>query len=390
MAKRIAVYILLALVIGGGVLGFSYYSASHPKPSVSLSQKPVQEVLDLAAQGDAEAQYLTGWRYQFGDDGLPGDYEKAADWYRRAAEQDHPKAQNQLGLLYNQGLGVEKDYRMALHWYRKAADQGHKTSMANVGNAYYEGNGVAQDYKEAAQWYRRAAELGFVPAQRLLGEMHFEGKGVPQDNAEGLKWLRAAAENGDKTAQYNLSMRYRKGDSVEKDFTQSGYWYRKVADQGDTEAQAFLGKSSLICDENPDNPTREEYCLFAAGAGDPNAQFTIGTYYDSGHYTGEDYKKATEWFRKPAEQGHILSQSMLGRAYDTGRGVEENDVEAYAWLSLTARRTPKTEAEEFAVTGSETVKGIVLERLTNKQKQEAKQRAEELWKMFGKPFNSGD
>jgi TPR repeat protein len=387
MAKRITVYILLAFIVAGAVLGYSYYSIPHPKPSIPLSEKPVQEVLDLATQGDAQAQYITGWRYHHGGDGLTVDYQRAIEWYRKAAEQGYAMAQNQLGLFYNEGLGVEKDPRMALHWYRKAADQDHKTSMANIGNAYYEGNGVTQDYKEAARWYRKAAEFGFAPAQRLLGEMHFEGKGIPQSDAEGLKWLKKAAENGDKAAQYKLSMRYRQGNGVEKDIIQAGYWYLKVADQGDTEAQAFLVQSSLICNSKKDNPTWEEYCLFAAGANDPNAQFTLGTYYDSGHYTGKDYRRSAEWFQKSAEQGHILSQSMLGRAYDTGRGVPEDDIEAYAWLSLAAKQTAKTETEELAVASAKTVKDIIYEKLDSKQKQKAQRREKELWDIYGKQFN---
>ena len=37
------------------------------------------------------------------------DYAQAAQWYGKAAEQGNAYAQNQLGNLYQSGLGVAKD-----------------------------------------------------------------------------------------------------------------------------------------------------------------------------------------------------------------------------------------------------------------------------------------
>ena len=40
--------------------------------------------------------------------GVPQDYAEAVRWYRRAAEQEHPGAQNNLGLMYDTDRGVPK------------------------------------------------------------------------------------------------------------------------------------------------------------------------------------------------------------------------------------------------------------------------------------------
>jgi TPR repeat protein len=50
--------------------------------------------------------------------------ELALDWFRKAAEQGHAGAQDNLGLRYEHGQGVEQDHGIAAHWYRKAAEQG--------------------------------------------------------------------------------------------------------------------------------------------------------------------------------------------------------------------------------------------------------------------------
>jgi hypothetical protein len=46
----------------------------------------------------------------------------------------------------------------AARWCRKAADQGHALAQNNLGTMFYEGRGVAQSGVEAARWYRKAAD----------------------------------------------------------------------------------------------------------------------------------------------------------------------------------------------------------------------------------------
>jgi TPR repeat protein len=49
---------------------------------------------------------------------------KAAELYRKAAEQGDADAQNSLGKCYQNGIGVTKDLKKAADWFRKAAKQG--------------------------------------------------------------------------------------------------------------------------------------------------------------------------------------------------------------------------------------------------------------------------
>ena len=53
-------------------------------------------------------------------------------WYRRAAEQGYPPAQNNLGWLYMHGRGVSPDEEMAVKWFRRAAQQGDVTALDNL------------------------------------------------------------------------------------------------------------------------------------------------------------------------------------------------------------------------------------------------------------------
>ena len=53
-------------------------------------------------------------------------------WWRKAAEQGDVRAQNNLGVRYENGQGVGKDINEAVKWYRKAAEQGDAKAKENL------------------------------------------------------------------------------------------------------------------------------------------------------------------------------------------------------------------------------------------------------------------
>ena len=60
----------------------------------------------LAEQGDARAQYGLGKIYETGGGQIAADEAVAAAWYRKSAVQGLPAAQNNLALMYAQGLSL--------------------------------------------------------------------------------------------------------------------------------------------------------------------------------------------------------------------------------------------------------------------------------------------
>ena len=53
-------------------------------------------------------------------------------WFRKAAAQDYPLAQNRLGVMYEKGMGVAQDYVEAYKWYTLAT--GRKQNVFAVAN----------------------------------------------------------------------------------------------------------------------------------------------------------------------------------------------------------------------------------------------------------------
>jgi len=87
------------------------------------------------------------------------DYKTALKVWMPQAESGDPEAQNYVGQIYEQGLGVAPDYTKAAAWYRKAADQGYSRAQVNLANLYEKGLGVEHNPTEALNLYRKAAGI---------------------------------------------------------------------------------------------------------------------------------------------------------------------------------------------------------------------------------------
>ena len=80
---------------------------------------------------------------------------------------------NNLGLMYQNGKGVEQSDTEAVKWYRKGAEAGNAYAMANLGYMYDWGNGVAQNAEEAKKWYKKAADGGNAWAKEQLSSLSY-------------------------------------------------------------------------------------------------------------------------------------------------------------------------------------------------------------------------
>ncbi|MGH7216372.1 MAG: tetratricopeptide repeat protein [Nitrospiraceae bacterium] len=117
-----------------------------------------------------------------------GDYATALREWKPLAEQGDALAQYNLGLLYDNGRGVQKDYAQARQWYEKAAAQGRADAQVNLGILYDYGRSIPQDFKKAMYWYRLSAKQGNDLAQRRLGLMYERGDGVERDIVQAYMW----------------------------------------------------------------------------------------------------------------------------------------------------------------------------------------------------------
>jgi TPR repeat protein len=180
------------------------YKNGYHSNSMRAKQNIAISFLDVcrsANGGDIVAQTVLGVVYDNGLHHVAQDYKEAEKWYRLAAEQGFVYAQNNLGQLYGQGLGVPQNYTVAVEWYRRAVKQGYANAQYNLGFMYANGHGVKQDYTEAAEWYRYAAKQDHAKAQYSLAMAHKNGHGVMQNNVKAYMWFNLAAAQGDEEAR---------------------------------------------------------------------------------------------------------------------------------------------------------------------------------------------
>lgn len=134
----------------------------------------------------------------------PATDEQAA---RARANGGDAEAQFGLGLKYGTGRGPSLDFPQAAEWFRKAADQDHGLAQYNLGMMLLQGQGVPRDDEEAYTWFRKSAEAGDVGAQYMLGmECHRSSLGqVHKDSSEprieAYKWFHLAVAQGYKGSE---------------------------------------------------------------------------------------------------------------------------------------------------------------------------------------------
>ena len=81
-----------------------------------------------------------------------------------------------------------------------------------------------------------------------------------------------------------------------------------------------------------------EALTLSARSGDAASQYQLGRLYDEGDGIDENNEKAVEWYRKSAEQGYAKAQGYLSEMYFIGEGVQVDDEKAAYWARKAANQ----------------------------------------------------
>ncbi|MDV7219295.1 tetratricopeptide repeat protein [Streptomyces prunicolor] len=209
--------------------------------------REAERYLELAAEaGEHKAATLLGKLLR----------DRAAKWFRAAAESGNPEAAHQLGdLLVSAGDLDEAD-----NCYLAAERYGYAEGARSAGMYYL----LSNSRETAHIWLTRAAEAGDVAAVELLmglegkpesledaGEYFSAPKSYPLDNThhgvvleklghlnEARKDYEKGYEAGDSYAAYRLAALLEKQGNVEE----AKLWYRKAADMGHPAALKALAE----------------------------------------------------------------------------------------------------------------------------------------------------
>ena len=267
-------------------------------PQLTLAQQTLEEATDslkaIKAQadaGDATSQNIVGTWYYAGKH-VHQDYRLAAQYWAKAAKQNHTAAIGNLGMCYQMGRGVEKDSLRAVGLYTRSIKDGNKALLAQVRNladqgilfscvytAYAYQNGIGdtkskENRQKALEYYVKAAAMNSVDAQRegavlalnlgqdataaklakqgadnkdmacifWYGKLLHEGKGITKDAQLGFDYLLRAAEADHAMGQYEVAKAYLEGNGVTKSADQGITWLTKAANNDVSNAQYLLAR----------------------------------------------------------------------------------------------------------------------------------------------------
>ncbi len=125
-----------------------------------------------------------------------GEYGKALEYYKKAAELDYANGHASLGGLYFSGEGVEKDVKKAVYHMEQAAIGGHPQARCLL--AFHEKDNGRFD--RAAKHFMIAANLGCNDALNMVKDFFVDGIVSKDEYAAALRGYQTAV-NETKSAE---------------------------------------------------------------------------------------------------------------------------------------------------------------------------------------------
>lgn len=156
----------LIAAMAGGTIAHADVRAGVEAWEAGDYARAIREWRPLAVAGDADAQFNLAQAYKLGR-GVPQNIEESANWFRRAADQGHIQAEDNLGLVLYQ-LGRKGD---AMPWLERAARRGEPRAQYVLAAELFNGTAVSRDWVRAYALMKRASDSGLERASAALVQM---------------------------------------------------------------------------------------------------------------------------------------------------------------------------------------------------------------------------
>jgi TPR repeat protein len=222
-----------------------------------LYAQPAMHPAELAAHQQGEA----------------GNWEGARLGFAEAAEQGSPTAMAWLGLIHEQGRGIEASDAMAAMWYARAVEAGAEHLALKLGWLYL-GSTTIRDQARAEQWFHYGIARGDLSAHVALSSVLIAdalgGKQVERVH-QAREWLLTAHEGGQPVAKLFLTRLYLEGIGGHPlDYAKAHHYASLGAEEGHPQMQGWLAqiyKDGLGRDS--DLIAAAKWAMLAAIGGDP-------------------------------------------------------------------------------------------------------------------------
>jgi TPR repeat protein len=136
------------------------------KADQNKKQLTFKEILEeLVESGNIIIQYKLGLFHI--ENGLSNcdSIQQGIKWLSKSSEGGYIEASYKLGILFEEGLRVERSHAEAIKLYHIAADKGHENALYRLAQLYHYGSGVKRDYLKSFELYITAANYGHPLAE---------------------------------------------------------------------------------------------------------------------------------------------------------------------------------------------------------------------------------
>ena len=110
----------------------------------------LESLTEAAEQGDSQALVQMGMNCLYGLSGTPEDHDKAYAWFSQLPEDD-PVGQYWLAVCASAGAGTDRNFSRAAALFRASAEQDYAPAQCDLGIFYENGIGVDKDLPKAVE-----------------------------------------------------------------------------------------------------------------------------------------------------------------------------------------------------------------------------------------------
>ena len=300
-----------------------------------------------------------------------GDYARALRLARPLAAREDTQAMYLLGVMYEQGKGVERDDPTAVKWYAAAARKGNYASAQyNLARMYIDGRGVRKNAARAREWLETAAAQGHVQSRQVLAAMSAgvsaeaavaqvdaaraapaakapevaakpiaeappqPAAGAPASAAPPAESKTAPAPALAPTSAPVAAAPVPQAPAVAPPpVTQAA----PAAPVGAAATPAGPVPAVLAAYRAADYPKALRLARGLAAKQDGPGMYVLGSLYENGLGLKRDQYTAVKWLAAASHQANYApAQYSLARMYIDGRGVRKNPARAREWLAAAA------------------------------------------------------
>ncbi|KAK4058132.1 ERAD-associated protein [Microbotryomycetes sp. JL221] len=282
------------------------------------------------AAGYLGRMYLRG-------EGTSPNYQKAYLWFARGASQGDRESNNGLGILYRDGLGVDRDLKKANMFFHAAAQHDLAEAQVNLGKYHF---GIGE-YALATTYFEHAIRTDGTRAPDTfqsfyyLAELNARALNRDEQCPVAVSFYKIVAERGDWDHEvwWEAERALLKGDERT---ALLGYWI--MAERGYESAQnnvAWIMDRSkqrlqfpphLALHQNESDRLALAYWTRSAAQDNVDALVKTGDYYFSGYGTPEPQQAKAAACYQSASSTLVSAMAMwnLGWMHETGQGVAQD------------------------------------------------------------------